>query len=70
MEWGADGKRGRVSKVTEEQLRLETMHRHRTRLPWYVIAPRNFCVLSVESRNGGSAAVVGHTDKVVWLLRA
>lgn len=51
--------------MIEEQLRLETRHGRRTSLPCYVIAPRNFCILSVESRNEGSAAGVGHAGKLV-----
>lgn len=36
-----------------------------------MIAPRNFCILSIESKNEEeSIAGVGHIGKMMWLLRA
>lgn len=56
-------------QVIEKEVGLETGRR--TRLPWYLIAPRNFCILSIESKNEEeSVAGVGHTGKMMWLLRA
>lgn len=56
-------------QVIEKEVRLETGRR--TRLPWYLIAPRNFCILNIESKNEEeSVAGVGHAGKMMWLLRA